>query len=827
MWLYHHNMKIKQFLFGILSVVVFASAVFWGARMASADPNQPPGSGSGAISASGNDLGIGGSASNGIRLKVVASTSNNTTYGLQVLQNNGGYILTARGDGYVGVGTSSPTYPLSVQGTIQAAGGSFIGTLAASNVSAGVFASGNSAFQSALGIGTNSTVGLPTNGLYVVGNVGIGTTTPLESLVVMGSVILQNNGAFKTYDSAGGNKGILRLDNANPDVLHLRNDQRGVGGSISFDSLAGGLASMTILNSGNVGIGTTTPSYRLESLQGSGGTLPGINIVEQNTTNRRATLGFGLNSGATSGWVMGQSFGNNTNKDFYLYDTSNSAYRLLVSTSGNVGIGTTTPGSPLTVAGVIYSSTGGFKFPDGTTQSTAVSGSGTTTAANISAGQFGASVGNGDFSFPGTLNVSSTLTVASGTLRVTTVAPGLGGGTGLLTLEDSAAMAADVGGNISFRGKYTNAGATAGFGGIKAGKNNSTDSNLDSYLSFSTRSQAGGVAEKFRIDPNGYVGIGTTTPSSKLDVTNGADEIMRLSRTGATYPNIFKLGTDGALVINNNNSDVLTLKSGNIGIGTATANARLSFVNNVATGFLDTYGEYQMLLYDGASALGSYGLGIKANTMVFNSGAGAYSFDRGGAATTLTMDTSGKVGIGTSTPAYTFEVVSGGATTARFGTAAADTVIIGGGTGKINVGTVDPIYTIGGERYATYLPAMTGQKEETTGNLQISCRPERSEGQPLCSKEIDFSNLSEGSDLWLFAKVTNLVNNFNALTVLLTPGFDGRVWYEKLSGNKLIIHGSTDGEVSYRLTAPRFDFAKWGNRTSDQEEGFNLDKLIK
>ena len=41
--------------------------------------------------------------------------------------------------------------------------------------------------------------------------------------------------------------------------------------------------------------------------------------------------------------------------------------------NGNVGIATTTPGSPLTVAGVIYSSTGGFKFPDGTTQTSAAS----------------------------------------------------------------------------------------------------------------------------------------------------------------------------------------------------------------------------------------------------------------------------------------------------------------------------------------------------------------------------------------------------------------------------------------------------------------------
>jgi len=47
---------------------------------------------------------------------------------------------------------------------------------------------------------------------------------------------------------------------------------------------------------------------------------------------------------------------------------------IAVTAAGNVGIGTTTPGQKLTVAGTIESTSGGFKFPDGTTQTTAVAG---------------------------------------------------------------------------------------------------------------------------------------------------------------------------------------------------------------------------------------------------------------------------------------------------------------------------------------------------------------------------------------------------------------------------------------------------------------------
>ncbi len=50
-----------------------------------------------------------------------------------------------------------------------------------------------------------------------------------------------------------------------------------------------------------------------------------------------------------------------------------SPYGLIIE-KGNVGIGTTSPATKLAVDGMIYSGSGGFKFPDGTTQTTAAGG---------------------------------------------------------------------------------------------------------------------------------------------------------------------------------------------------------------------------------------------------------------------------------------------------------------------------------------------------------------------------------------------------------------------------------------------------------------------
>ena len=106
-------------------------------------------------------------------------------------------------------------------------------------------------------------------------------------------------------------------------------------------------------------------------------------------------------------------------------------------------------------------------------------------------------------------------------------------------------------------------------------------------------------------------------------------------------------------------------------------------------------------------------------------------------------------------------------------------VTIGDGSYKLNAGTIDPPYTIGGMRYATYMAAMIGVKEEVTG---VANTTENVSGVGYRSV-IDFGRLTEGTDLWLFSKTTDLKTHINDLVVILNPSGNTRAWYDLETDN--------------------------------------------
>jgi hypothetical protein len=174
--------------------------------------------------------------------------------------------------GNVGIGTTSPNELLEVSGTSP-----IIRVLATS---------GNSTLRLTdngvrnwdlkvvdvsdyFEVGGTSATSLVVTG---AGNVGIGTTSPTDKLDVNGAVYIR-----------GGNS--LKLDNtSNNYVAQISNG--GSSGASTLVFQTGGSARMRIINNGNVGIGTATPSTELEVV----GTITCTTLVETSSMSSKTNI---------------------------------------------------------------------------------------------------------------------------------------------------------------------------------------------------------------------------------------------------------------------------------------------------------------------------------------------------------------------------------------------------------------------------------------------------------------------------------------------------------------------------------------------------------
>lgn len=307
----------------------------------------------------------------------------------------------------IAIGESNITYSSHAQNTFLAAPTSGSGTptfrtIAASDLPAGIMTGTGTTnyipYYSSASTFANSPLSVNS------GKVGVNTTSSAAALNVVhsnntGTVLLgdpTSNGVNQTeslsqapayttdtpFTLVGGNSYLDRdevLIGGQNDGGSFAQAQAAVQNIIFFTTSAKntlqGTERMRIDRNGNVGIGTNSPAYKLQvkngvfavkgdafsanspstesvasfDREGFGGVA--INLFAGSTNN--ASIYFGDTASAQYGYIRYKVDDATANQ--YMSMQVNSAERLRITSTGNVGIGTTAPATKLTVAGTIVS----------------------------------------------------------------------------------------------------------------------------------------------------------------------------------------------------------------------------------------------------------------------------------------------------------------------------------------------------------------------------------------------------------------------------------------------------------------------------------------
>ena len=564
-----------------------------------------------------------------------------------------------------------------------------------------------------VGIGTTT----PTNKLDVIGNasvtgtMGIGTNTPVTQLEVKGTTGIKSSSSGTWI---AGNFG----DNTNTNNRVVMGFQSGAATIGGYNNALSNWANLAINpGGGNVGIGTTTPTYKLEvigntktdSLQITAGAASGY-ILQSNASGNASWVPTTLLGLENLYNIDGTLTGNRTvtigtNNLSFASSTGNLIFN--PSTSGNMGIGTSTPSNKLEVKGStgIKSSSSGIwiagNFGDATaTNDRVVMGyiSGAATIgghnnalngwANLAINPGGGNVGIGTSTPNNKLeivgNTSITGNVGVGTTSPTNKLEVIGKiKTNDLQITTGATsgfiLQTDANGNASWvtpsslgigSNLYNSDGTVTGSRTVTMGAND---------INFS--SSTGNLI--FNPSASGNMGIGTTNPTEKLEVTGKTktDNLYVTSNIGIGINN-----PSMTLMIRNN----VTAPNSNIAsLGNAITDP--SFALDVRKGNAS----------DVMVQLGlQYGGSIPNSSIRFHRGGssndGFMSFTTNADVERMRINASGNVGIGTSTPATKLDVVGNTSISGNIGigttTAANKLDVIGNASisGNVGIGTVTP-----------------------------------------------------------------------------------------------------------------------------------------
>ena len=491
------------------------------------------------------------------------------------------------------------------------------------------------------------------------GNVGIGTTSPGAKLQIGSATFAPNGNLSNNLLQIKSSTGFAYLTIGNGDVANSTSYIGGASGLTTFGSVtdAGAITeTMRIDSSGNVGIGTPSPGAKLDIHSATNSNA----LLIREDTDDSITHNFYIDSLDNAQTVL---YANGQLATISL-NTAGSSY----FNGGNVGIGTTSPNEKLQVAGNIHA-----YEPGGINAALfASTGAGDTTVAIRSSGitHFnGGNVGIGVTTF----NAGERFVVSKGSI----------GATSLNGLNDAVIEGSgDTG--LTILSPNTNYGSIA-FGDPQNGAigriryQHSTNA-----MTFNTNG-----SEYMRIISNGNVGIGTTSPSAKLELSGTTGQLLVLddsSATGNPFMSFYQAGTRRSYIQHLDASDLLNLVSeyggikfmtgtlgtevdrvvidsaGNVGINITNPTEKLAVTGNIETtesanGVKIGFNVGDSFTLNGADTA-HYGLscGSSASIPLVLSGYFGVAIATNGLERARILQSNGYFGILTPTPVYELDV---------------------------------------------------------------------------------------------------------------------------------------------------------------------------